>query len=208
MKLMKKLLGLSLVLVSAVALTACDEKEEVESGYIYYSYTSALGTNWNPHTWETNADSGMMSYIESPFVDVTVKNSETGEYQWVYEMATSIEDVTDKHRDDLVKYGATLPESAKSWDEVSKDFVYEIKLNPSAQWQDGTPINADSYIYSMKQFLDPKLQNYRANNYYTGSSAIAGAFEYHYQGTSVPSTVVEYPTYMLDNVAPVFDITP
>ena len=49
-------------------------------------------------------------------------------------------------------------------------------------WQDGTKINADTYIYSMKAMLDPAMQNYRANNYYSGESAIAGAMEYFYQG--------------------------
>ena len=191
MKLFKKISAFALVGATVFSLTACKEgstgegtPEAVKKDYTYYSYTSALGTNWNPHTWETNADSGMLGYIESPFVDVTVKNSTSGEYQWVYEMATSITDVTASHRDDLVKYKSTLPESAESWDEVDKDFVYEIKLNPEAQWQDGTKINADSYIYSMKQLLAPELQNYRANNYYTGESAIAGAYEYYNQGKS------------------------
>ena len=196
MKLMKKLLGLSLVLVSAVALTACDE-EKVEGGYIYRSYTSALATNWNPHTWETNADSAFLGYIESPFVDLSIKDSTTGEYQWVYEMATSIEDVTATHQSDLTKYGCTLPEGVENASDVTKGYVYEIKLNESAQWQDGDPINADDYIYSMKQFLAPELQNYRANNYYSGESAIAGAYEFYNQGKQdyFPATDFEASVY-------------
>ena len=53
-----------------------------------------------------------------------------------------------------------------------------MKLNPKACWQDGTPINADSYIYSMQQLLDPAMKNYRANLYYSGESAIAGGNGY------------------------------
>ena len=185
MKLMKKLLGLSLAVLAVVGLTACVENEEnVEGGYIYRSYTSALATNWNPHTWETNADSAFLSYIESPFVDLSIKDSTTGEYQWVYEMATSIEDVTEAHQDDLTKFGSALPSGVSSVSEVTAGYVYEIKLNENAKWQDGDPINADDYIYSMQQFLAPELQNYRANNYYSGESAIAGAYEYYNQGKS------------------------
>ncbi|HCO61994.1 MAG TPA: hypothetical protein DIT49_00565, partial [Clostridiales bacterium] len=52
--------------------------------------------------------------------------------------------------------------------------MFEIALNPDAKWQDGSVINADSYIYSMKQLLNSKMRNYRANLYISGESAVAG----------------------------------
>ncbi|MGN0401942.1 MAG: ABC transporter substrate-binding protein [Acetatifactor sp.] len=146
--------------------------------YTYHTYSSALANNWNEHSWETNADDTIRSYITSPLVTMSIEDSENGVYQWIYEMATSVEDVTASHQDDLTKYKVTL-QSGKTAADTKSGFVFEIKLREGAKWQDGTPINADSYIYSMKQLLNPQMQNYRANLYYAGESAVAGGFTYY-----------------------------
>ena len=146
--------------------------------YTLNTYSSALGNNWNPHTWEVNADDAVLSYITSPFCTMSILDSENGVYQWVYEMATSIEDVTKDHKDDLTKYNVTFAEG-KDASNTESGYVFEIKLNPDACWQDGTKINADTYIYSMQQLLDPKMKNYRANLYYSGESAVAGGAAYY-----------------------------
>jgi ABC-type oligopeptide transport system substrate-binding subunit len=209
MKLMKKLLGLSLVLASVVALAACkednvDQGQKAPDTYTMYSYSTGLATNWNPHTWENNSDSAFLSYIESPLVDLSIKNSATGEYQWVYEMATEIKDVTEDHTADLEKYGSTLPAGVESAAAVKSGYVYEIKLNPNAKWENGEVINADTYVYSMQQLLDSKMRNYRANNYYSGESAIAGAVEYFNSEAPIYDPVVpaygegETPDYSYD----------
>lgn len=176
---------LVVIMLATIALTAVsckdqpgpDVNETVVKNYTYKTYTSALGTNWNPHTWETNADSAIMGYIETPFVDLTIKDSTTGEYQWIFLAATKITDVTKDNKADLEKYGAQETDAEEG-------YVYEIELRPEMCWEDGTPINADTYIYSMKAMLDPTMKNYRANNYYSGESAIAGAMEYYYQGST------------------------
>jgi len=188
---MKKILALALAVIMVLSVMAgCKPaEEEVKYDYTYNTYTAALGTNWNPHTWENNADSSIMSYIETPLADITVKNSETGEYQWIFVAATDIKDVTAEHQDDLTKYGCTLPAGAAATD-VTKDYVYEIKLRPEMKWENGTPINADTYIYSMQALLDPAMKNYRANNYYSGSSAVAGALAYFNQGAPIYDVVV------------------
>ena len=147
--------------------------------YTYNSYSSALGSNWNPHAWETSADSSMLSYITSPFVTIEALDTEEGLYQWVGEMATAINDVTASHQDLLTKYNVTLPKDKTAAD-VTKGYVFEFTLNPKACWEDGTIINADSYIYSMQQLLNPQMKNYRANLYISGESAIAGGFNYYY----------------------------
>lgn len=126
--------------------------------YTYNSYTSALANNWNPHTWESNADDAVLNgYLSSPFCTMQILDSENGIYQWVYEMATSITDVTKDHKDDLTKYNVTLP-SGKTADETDAGYVFEIKLNPDAKWQDGTAITADTYVYSMQQLLDSSMK--------------------------------------------------
>ena len=175
---MKKIIAIALVLVMALGIFAgCNNTKPAEAKtYTYNSYTSSLGTNWNPHTWETNGDSSIMGYIETPLTDMTIKNSETGEYQWIFVAAESITDVTKDHQDDLVKFGCDETDATEG-------YVYEIKLRPEMKWQDGTQINADTYVYSMQQFLDPTMKNYRANNYYSGESALAGAENYFFQGS-------------------------
>ena len=199
-----------------------DELKIWESNFTYNSYSSSLGTNWNPHTWETNADSGLLSYITSPFVTMAPLDTEEGTYQWVYEMATAITDVTATHQSDLTKYKVNLGKDDDGNDRVASDitegYVYEIKLNPNAKWEDGTPINADSYIYSMQQLLSSKMRNYRANLYVSGESAVAGGLAYYNSEAPIYSPVVIYPadepvynvdpatteTYISLSVAPTF----
>lgn len=199
---MRRALSVALVLCMAVAMFAgCQSKQPdstqpsgdqpsttpsatqpadaAPAEYTYKSYSTALGTNWNPHTWETNADDTILSYLSSPFCTMSIDDSENGVYQWIYEMATSIEDVTADHQDDLTKYDVTLP-AGQAVEETVQGYVFEIKLNPDACWEDGTPINADSYIYSMEQLLDPDMKNYRANLYYAGESAVAGGSKYYF----------------------------
>ena len=70
-------------------------------------------------------------------------------------------------------YGIEEGDTAKAW---------KITLNPDACWDDGTPINADSYIYSYQQLLDPIMLNRRADSLYAGDFQIYGAKNYVYQG--------------------------
>ena len=215
---MKKLLALVLAVLMVVSLfAACGPKETTPSTqgsqqgsvstngtpvalptYTYNSYSSSLGTCWNPHTWETNADSSIMGYLEAPLTDITILNSEEGSYQWIFVAATDIKDVTAENVADLEKYGCAETDATEG-------YVYEIKLRPEMKWQDGTPINADTYIYSMKALLDPAMKNYRAGNYISGDSALAGAFDYYNQGAPIYAPVVppyeDTPDYSLDTSA-------
>ena len=180
---MKKFLTIMLVAMMAMSLVACgnktdDTNEAYEYQYTYNSYTSALANNWNPHTWEMNSDQTILTYLSTPLVDMTVGNSETGEYQWIFEAATDIKDVTAEHQDDLTKYAVNL--GGKAAEEVTEGYVYEISLNPAMKWENGTQINADTYVRSMELFLDPAMKNYRANTFISGESALAGAYNYYY----------------------------
>ncbi len=70
----------------------------------------------------------------------------------------------------------------KKVNETNKAF--RIALNPNAKWDDGTPINADTYIYSMKELLNPLAKNRRADSFYAGSFVLHNAKNYFYQGQS------------------------
>ena len=204
MKLMKKLMLVAIVALT-IAVAACtpQPKPEEADTYTYKSWTTALGSNWNPHSWETNADNAILSYISSPFVDLSIKDSVNGVYQWVYEMATEVVDTTKENQADLDKYGSKLPDG-KTSAEVEEGYVFDIKLNPAAKWQNGDKITADDYVESMKRLLDPKMKNYRANLYYAGESAIAGAAEYYNSESPIYDAVVpaygsgETPDYSYD----------
>lgn len=188
-----KAVSLLLALVMVLSFAACNKTEgdvndpsntAAADTYTYRAYTTALGTNWNDHTWETNADDTIRSYISSPFCTMSILDSENGVYQWIWEMATGITDVTADHQDDLTKYNVDLPEG-QSAEDTKDGYVWEIALNPNAKWENGEIINADSYIYSMQQLLNPDMKNYRANLYIGGESAIAGGEAYYYAGSTV-----------------------
>ena len=147
--------------------------------YTYKDSVSTMATNWNPHTYETNDDAypadflrvGLYGfYFNDALHPVEGKKDYEG-YVIVPEMAASDPvDVTEKIKASNPEFG--IPESA------TKGYAYTIDLNQNACWEDGTPINADTYVYSMKQLLNPELLNYRATDYYANDLCIAGAENY------------------------------
>ena len=155
---------------SALILGACGGGSDDSSNksYTLNEFMSASPLDWNPHTWETSADNYFSGYCEMGFVDTSIA-ADGINFVWVYEMATDVVDIT-KDFADKEKWG--IPADA------TEQYVYKIVLNPDAKWEDGTPINADTYIESMKRLLDPKMQNYRANSYTSGSAAIKNSNKY------------------------------
>lgn len=171
----------------AIVLSGCKPKPKPDT-FTYRTYSSALASNWNPHSWETNADDGVLSYLSEGFVSLAPLDTEKGLYQWVYDLAESITDVTRTSAAALGKYVFDGEEEANAYlDSLDEDnpgqYVYQIKLRENLKWHDGTVINADSFIESGKRLLDPDMINYRANLYYDGNSAIAGAKNYVFQGS-------------------------
>ena len=165
-KMLKRVLVLALAAAMTLSLAACGGTKKDNASYTYNVYMEASPTNWNPHTWEMNSDSEIMSYIEMGLVDVQIA-ADGVNFEWVMEMAEDINDIT-KDYADKAKWGIT-EDAGRVW---------EIKLNKAAQWADGTPINADTYVYSMQQLLSSEMKNYRAGNYVSGDSSIVGAEGY------------------------------
>lgn len=140
--------------------------------YTYRDYMAAMSNmKWSTHTWETSDDSSILDKISQGFYDFQL-NSTKDSWAIACEMAAELpKDVT---ADFVGQYGIKEGEKAKA---------FKIVLNPDACWEDGTPINADSYIYSYKELLDPKMLNRRADSLYAGDFEIYGAKAYFYQGS-------------------------
>ena len=140
----------------------------------YYTYNDYTGgttdMKWSTHTWETADDSAILDYITAGFYTFALNSTADG-WSVVCEMASELPvDVTAEY---VGQYGIEEGDSLKAW---------KIALNPAACWEDGTPINADSYIYSYQELLDPLMKNRRADSLYAGDFVIYGAKEYFYQG--------------------------
>lgn len=169
----KKIMLLLIAAVSAVVVVGCgkNDKKVGVGEYTYNTATSVFPTNWNPHTYETNTDSEILDYASSGFYEFDYNDDKTG-YQIVNAMATDKPiDVTNKY---IGQYGVKNGDSAK---------IYKIKLRNDLKWDDGTVINAKSFVNSAKLLLDPVAQNYRADSLYKGNLEIYNAKNYLYQGT-------------------------
>ncbi len=199
MKRLTAVLLVALMLVSMFVLASCDNDPVTESSgggdvsnadnddgvyngnpdkdyrdegmYTMLDYIGGTtGLNWNPHAWETNDDSYVLGFISTGLYDFVLNEDMSG-YTIICEAAAELPvDVT---KDYVGQYGISEGESAKAW---------KIALNPAVKWKDGTQINAETYVYSMKQLLDPIALNRRADSFYSGDFEIVNAKAYFYDG--------------------------
>jgi oligopeptide transport system substrate-binding protein len=171
---MKKTLSILLALVMVLGLAVMKPASAAEEPeYTYHLYMAASPINWNPHAWEMSNESELMGFIEMPMVDVTIAEDGVN-FEWVFEGAADLEDITATYAD---REKWLTPDAEGNL--PTEKLIYKIALNPNAKWADGTPINADTYIYSMQQMLDPAMKNYRANSYFEGDTAIKNSKLYY-----------------------------
>ena len=156
-----------------------------EGDYIWKTSVVTLASNWNPHTYQTSDDSVPLDYTTSglyTFIFNDELNPVEGKdpyagYVIIPEMAAEMPiDVTKEIKASNPEF--KIPETAEA------GYAYKIVLNPNVTWDDGTPINAESYVESFKRLLDPTKINYRAADWYGQTLSIAGAEYYANQGTS------------------------
>ena len=142
-----------------------------EASYTFLDFMGGTtGLNWNPHAWETSDDSYVLGYITTALYDFVINEDLSG-YTIIPEAAAALPvDVT---ADYVGQYGIKEGDTAKAW---------KIALNPLVTWSDGTKINAETYVYSMKQLLDPLALNRRADSFYSGDFEIVNAKAYFYNG--------------------------
>ena len=152
-----------------------DEKVYTRNAYI----AATVDMDWNPHTWETSDDGDLMDMMTIGFYTFT-PNADLSGYAVVPEMAAEYPvDVTSEYAGQL---GVKEGEEGKAW---------RIALNPNAVWDNGDAINADSYIYSMQQQLNPKMLNRRADSYYAGDLMIYNAKNYLYSGKTAYNLIAD-----------------
>ncbi|MEG1140164.1 MAG: ABC transporter substrate-binding protein [Lachnospiraceae bacterium] len=187
-KSMKKILALVLVSVMVVGMLAgCGSKDkktsstkngtetQTEGEKFTYRMTTSAPKTWNPCEWTMSNEGDIMGLTQMGFYDFVMNEAKDG-YEIVPEMASAQpEDVTTEYAGNETYQ---VPADAK------EGYVFKIALNKDACWEDGTPINADSYIYSMQQMLNPDMKNFRASSLFEGLLSISNAYGYYCGGVS------------------------
>lgn len=149
--------------------------EDDGKNYTYHDYLGVAPSNWNELTYQDNNDTNIMSYIGSSFFSYDFKFDANGEiipgdFEIEYNAATKLEDVT--------------AEYAAAWglDPEAKGFAYRITLRDDLRWENGDPIVAGDFVYTMSEQLSPLFMNYRADSFYAGATVIVNAQNYLKQG--------------------------
>ena len=174
----------------------------------FRDYTSVMPSNWNELTYEDSNDTQILNFLVSSFFEYDFKYEDgkkfnddgsinadgiiPGEYEVIYSAATKLEDVTSEVDS---KWGYTDAQKAAG------NYAWKITLREDLKWDDGTPINANDFVYTMQQQLDPLFQNMRASSYYN-NIMIKGARDYVYQGQTimVDNGVTGEPTLTVDDL--------
>lgn len=178
---MNKKFNCAISLFAALVLTACGGGgKDKPKTYTYREFVSVSPSNWNELTYQDANDTEIMSYIAGSFFTFNYKFDAQGKivdgaFEVEYDGAKDLEDVTETYAGDP-KY--SVPADA------TKGFAYKITLRDDLKWDDGTPIAAKDFVYTMKQQEDPLFQNYRADSYYNGATVIHNAMQYVKQGQS------------------------
>lgn len=169
---MKKVLAFALslcMLLSGVAMAESDG-----ATYTYDIATTVFPTTWNPHQYKTETDlSLMMTYLTDDLYAFDYNDDETG-YAMRNHMAVGEPvDVTADYVGE--EWGIEAGAEGRAW---------KYTLRDDLKWNDGTPINAQTFVESVKRQLNPKAQNYRADGLYAGSTVLHNAENYVKQGTT------------------------
>lgn len=176
----KTTFGFLTLTVAALVLAGCrrgssSEPLPEDKKYTYSTTISGSPRNWSSHEWETNTDSLIPGYAEMGLYDFIINDDLDG-YEIIPEMADGepVDVSSTLTPAERTRFGVGAGEEGLKW---------EINLNPNAKWDDGTPINADDYLWSMEQLLKPEMLNRRADSYYQGTLALGNARAFRYGGT-------------------------
>lgn len=193
MKQKKLLMLIAMVLVvvlCASVLTACKKDKGNGDGnvtkpgtgwedpkmYTMREYTAQMPSQWCTILTSDNVNNAMESYFMSSFYEFNYKFDADGKivpgaYTVEYSAATKLEDVTKKYAG---QYGLAA--------DAEKGQAFAMTLRNDLKWDDGTPIKAADFVYTMTQQLSPKYLFATASNYYSGNYVIHNAQNYVKQG--------------------------
>lgn len=193
MKQKKLLMLIAMVLVvvlCASVLTACKKDKgngdenvtkpgtgwEDAKMYTMREYTSQMPSQWCTILSSDNVNNEMESYFTSAFYEFNYKFDANGKivpgaYTVEYSASTKLEDVTKKYAG---KYGLAA--------DAEKGQAFAMTLRNDLTWDDGTPIKAADFVYTMSQQLSPNYLFDTASNYYSGNYVIHNAEKYVKQG--------------------------
>lgn len=193
MKQKKLLMLIAMVLVvvlCASVLTACkkdkgnDDENVTKPGtgwedakmYTMREYTSQMPSQWCTILSSDNVNNTMESYFTSAFYEFNYKFDANGKivpgaFTVEYSASTKLEDVTKKYAG---QYGLAA--------DAEKGQAFAMTLRNDLKWDDGTPIKAADFVYTMSQQLSPKYLFATASNYYSGNYVIHNAQNYVKQG--------------------------
>lgn len=193
MKQKKLLMLIAMVLVvvlCASVLTACKKDKDKGDGnvtkpgtgwedakmYTMREYTAQMPSQWCSILSSDGVNNDMESYFMSAFYEFNYKFDADGKivpgaYTVEYSASTKLEDVTKKYAG---KYGLAA--------DAEKGQAFAMTLRNDLKWDDGTPIKAADFVYSMSQQLSPKYLFATASNYYSGNYVIHNAQNYVKQG--------------------------
>ena len=192
MKKAKKLLALGLAAAMMLSTAACkggtndDDAEKtaapsssgsVTEGVGRYTYTAVSSdpSTWSPTDWMDTDEGDYWSYCVTWLWDYMINDTKDG-YKIVCAGATELPiDVT-------ASLTAEQRELYGVPGDAAEGYAWQIELNDQVCWQDGQKITADDYIYTLQQFLNPQMSNYRASQFYSGTTAIANARAYYNSG--------------------------
>lgn len=206
MKQKKLLMLIAMVLVvvlCASVLTACKKDKGNGDGnvtkpgtgwedpkmYTMREYTAQMPSQWCTILSSDNVNNEMESYFTSAFYEFNYKFDANGKivpgaYTVEYSAATKLEDVTKKYAG---KYGLAA--------DAEKGQAFAMTLRNDLKWDDGTPIKAADFVYTMTQQLSPKYLFATASNYYSGNYVIHNAQNYVKQGQSGWFSAVDVAAY-------------
>ena len=160
----------------SLACLGCAKKEAADKastdGTYTYSFAISSVQTWNPTDMSMANESTIFEFTASALYEYTLNDTKDG-YKTVCEMAESFpEDVT-------AEYAGKSPYHVPA--EANSGYAWKIKLRKEACWDNGTPIDASTYEYTLRQFLNPQMKNYRSGNFYEDRLILANA-EAYYKG--------------------------
>lgn len=154
----------------------CGSRRGVRRGsYTYHSTTSLINT-FSPTDWQLESEGDIIGYTMTALYEFAVNDTYDG-YDIIPGAAADYpEDVTADFAGNET-YGVPA--------DATEGYAWKVTIRDDMVWDDGTPITVDDLEYTLQQFLNPEMKNYRASLYYSGIAGLANGKAYYSQGSAL-----------------------